>query len=86
MTDEQSPDSASRRARLATRRQRLRVVGAVVAVVLVVAGVSTAVALRESDAGPTAGRGQAHARPRPPIRSTTLNLGDGAPSSRRPAR
>ena len=78
MTDEQSPDSASRRARLATRRHRLRIVGAVVAVVIVVASVTTAVALNDSDAAPLPSR----PRTRPP-RATTL---DHAQSRGRPSK
>src|SRR4051794_36248311 len=73
MTDEQAPDSESRRARLATRRHRLRVVGATIAVLVVVASVTTAVALRESDAGPLPGTSAAKATKDGP--STTLNLG-----------
>lgn len=74
MTDEHSPDSASRRARLVTRRHRLRVAGATIAVVIVVASVTTAVALRNSDAGPLPIIGKHHtAKGADP--STTLNLG-----------
>lgn len=54
MTDEQSPDSQSRRTRLATRRRRIRVVGVVVMIALVVAGVGTAKALRSNDGAPPA--------------------------------
>ena len=77
MTDEQSPDSASRRARLATRRHRLRIAGAVVAVVIVVASVTTAVALRNSDAGPLPGPFK-HNATKTNDPSTTLNLGAAA--------
>jgi hypothetical protein len=73
MIDEQAPDSASRRARLATRRHRLRVIGATIAVLIVVASVTTAVALRESDAGPLPGSPKPQAAKDGP--STTLNLG-----------
>jgi len=53
MTDEQSPDSDDRRTRLATRRRRIRVVGVVVLITLVVLGVGTARALRSDDGAAT---------------------------------
>ena len=74
MTDEESPDSASRRARLATRRHRLRIVGAAVATIVVVASVTTAFALHNSDAGPLPVAGKPHAT-KHSNSSTTLNLG-----------
>jgi len=49
MTDEPSPDSRTRRTRLATRRRRSRVVGVVVLIVVVAAAVGTATALRSGD-------------------------------------
>ncbi len=52
MTDEQSPDSTSRRMRLATRRRRIRVVSTVVVLALVVVGVGAAKGLRGNDVGP----------------------------------
>ena len=74
MTDEESPDSASRRARLATRRHRLRIVGAAVATIVVVASVTTAFALHNSDAGPLPVAGKKHTA-KESNSSTTLNLG-----------
>jgi len=53
MTDEHAPDSASRRARLATRKKRVRILGVAVVVALLVIGFSTATALRNNDAAPT---------------------------------
>jgi hypothetical protein len=47
MTD--SPDSESRRARLATRRRRMRIVSAIVAVTLIALCVGAAMALRSND-------------------------------------
>jgi len=49
MTDEDSPDTDSRRQRLATRKRRTRVVGAIVTVALVALGIGTAMALRDND-------------------------------------
>jgi hypothetical protein len=73
MTDEQTPDSASRRARLATRRQRIRALSVALAVVVVVAGVTTAVALNKSDAGTVPPSDHALTKASEP--ETTLNLG-----------
>ena len=54
MTDEQTPEDQSRRARLATRRHRWRVVTVTSLVVLIVAGAATAFALhaRNADSAP----------------------------------
>lgn len=49
MTDEQPPEPQTRRARLATRRHRLRVLGIVVMVGVVVGAVITGIASRDSD-------------------------------------
>ena len=49
MTDEDSPDSNSRRRRLATRKRRTRIVGALVAIALIAAGIATAMAVRSND-------------------------------------
>jgi hypothetical protein len=51
MTDEQAPDSQSRRTRLATRRRRVRVAGIVLMIALIVVAVGTATALRGNDGG-----------------------------------
>src|SRR4051794_1201717 len=75
MTDEQSPDSESRRARLATRRHRLRIVGYVIAAVIIIGSATTAVALRDSDAGPLSGT-NAEKTAKNDDSSTTLNLGE----------
>jgi hypothetical protein len=74
MTDEQTSDAASRRARLATRRHRLRIVGATLAVVIIIASVTTAVALNDSDAGPLPSKTKTTTA-KGNDSSTTLNLG-----------
>jgi hypothetical protein len=51
MTDEESPDTHSRRRRLATRRRRTRIVGAIVAIALIALGVGAALAVRSNDEG-----------------------------------
>ena len=51
MTDEQPPDPQSRRARLASRRSRLRVLGAMLALVVLIGVLTAAVALREDSNG-----------------------------------
>ena len=55
MTDEQPPESHTRSARLATRRQRLRLLGLVIVIGVLVAGVSTAILSRDANsvAAPT---------------------------------
>ena len=66
MTD--SPDTDSRRARLATRRRRMRIVGAVAAVVLIALCVGAAMALRSNDdtsATPADHRAVRRNRPQP---------------------
>src|SRR5580765_3694611 len=66
MTDEQSPEDQSRRARLATRRHRWRVITIASLVVLLVAGAATAASLhaRNADSAPNTGDGASanHAR------------------------
>jgi hypothetical protein len=59
MTDEQTPEDQSRRARLATRRHRWRVITIASLVVLLVAGAGTAAALhaRNADSAPNTGNG-----------------------------
>jgi uncharacterized protein len=47
MTDEQPPEPRTRRARLATRRQRLRLLGFVIVLGVLIAGVSTAISSRD---------------------------------------
>ena len=49
MTDEDAPDTDSRRRRLATRKRRTRIVGAIVAIALIALGIGTAMALRSND-------------------------------------
>jgi hypothetical protein len=73
MTDEQSPAPESRRARLATRRQRLRFVGLILAAVLIVVGVGTATALHGTDDAPITSSGSKAAGTTDP--TTTLGLG-----------
>lgn len=52
MTDEESPNTDSRRARLATRRRRMRIVAAFIAILVIAGGVGTAMALRNRDETP----------------------------------
>ena len=49
MTDEDSPDTDSRRRRLATRKRRTRIVVAIVAISLIALGIGTALMLRSND-------------------------------------
>lgn len=49
MTDEESPDTDSRRQRLVTRRRRTRAVGVVVAIAVIALGIGTAMALHDRD-------------------------------------
>ena len=49
MTDEDSPDTESRRRRLATRQRRTRIVGAIAAIALIATGIGTALELRSND-------------------------------------
>ena len=49
MTDEQPPEPQTRRARLATRRQRLRVLGLVIVVAVLIGGVATAAVSRDDN-------------------------------------
>ena len=49
MTDDDSPNGESRRRRLATRKRRTRIVGAIVAVALLALGTVTAMSLRDND-------------------------------------
>ena len=77
MTDEQAPDPTSRRGRLASRRQRLRMLGLAFALVLVLAAVVVAdTNLRGNDTGPTTSAGNHAAGALDP--TTTLNLGKAA--------
>src|SRR5689334_8992936 len=66
MTDEQPPEDQSRRARLATRRHRWRVITIASLVVLIVAGAATAFALhaRNADSAPNTGSTAAAAHSR----------------------
>ena len=68
MTDEASPDTDSRRRRLATRRRRTRIVGAFVTIALIALGIGTALELRSNDktsAAPADKRAAGNKRPGP---------------------
>ena len=80
MTDEQSPDSDSRRARLATRRRRIRVLSALIALVLIAGGIATAAAITDHDntSGITPGR-RAAAINRPDPDSTVATAPHAGP-------
>ena len=77
MTDEDSPDTDSRRRRLATRKRRTRIVGAIVAISLIALGIGTALEWRSNDetsATPADKKASsAHKRPAPDSSIATVN-------------
>jgi hypothetical protein len=79
MTDQDLPDTGSRRRRLATRQRRTRVVGAIIAVALIALGTGTAMALRDSgdtSAPPTGRLAPSNGKhPAPDSTSATRTLG-----------
>jgi hypothetical protein len=79
MTDQDPPDTGSRRRRLVTRQRRTRIVGAIIAVALIALGTGTAMALRDKgdpSAAPTDRRAPSQGkRPAPDSTSAKRTLG-----------